>query len=421
MAGNHRRLVRMSSIVSTISETHLFNKVELIFLNTSDIYLGEILHQTYSKVASMPGQAKKTVREGDILLSEIRPANGRWAMVGKDAEDYVVSTKLMVLRPNLDRAHPDFVYIFLTSKETTRKLQHVAEYRSATFPQITFDQVAEIELNLPPMSEQKSIVGIIKSIDEKIKANSKHASILEEIAQTIFKSWFIDFDPVKAKVAGEKPVGMDEATAALFPDSMEDSEVGQIPTGWSVEDFGAVNNLLMGQSPPGDTYNSIGEGLPFYQGRTDFGLRFPKQRVFCTAGTRIAKAGEVLISVRAPVGDLNQAIEDCVIGRGVASSIHKSGSQAYSYALLCSLKPRLAYYNGEGTVFGAINRTDFNSLKVVEPPQQIVDSFETTAGPFNDEIRNLFIQTASLIELRDSLLPRLISSELRIPEELLVA
>ena len=128
-----------------------------------------------------------------------------------------------------------------------------------------------------------------------------------------------------------------------------------------------------------------------------------------------------MISVRAPVGDLNQAIEDCVIGRGVASAMHKSGSQAYSYALLCSLKPKLAYYNGEGTVFGAINRSDFNSLKIVEPPRQIVDSFEKVAGPFNDEIRNLFIQTESLIELRDSLLPRLISGELQIPEEMLVS
>jgi type I restriction enzyme S subunit len=188
-----------------------------------------------------------------------------------------------------------------------------------------------------------------------------------------------------------------------------------------VRDFGDVNNLLMGQSPPGDTFNTLGDGVPFYQGRTDFGTRFPKQRVFCTAGTRFAKTGEVLISVRAPVGDLNQAIENCVIGRGVASAIHNSGSQVYSYALLNSLKPKLAYYNGEGTVFGAINRSDFQSLKVVEPVHQVVDLFDRTTGAMNEEIRNLFLQTESLIQMRDSLLPRLISGELQIPEEMLGA
>jgi type I restriction enzyme S subunit len=129
----------------------------------------------------------------------------------------------------------------------------------------------------------------------------------------------------------------------------------------------------------------------------------------------------VLVSVRAPVGDLNQAIQECVIGRGVASVLHKSGSQAYSYALLSSLKPKLAYYNGEGTVFGAINRSDFNSLKVIEPSQKLIERFDSLAAPLNDEIRNLFVQTESLTQLRNSLLLRLISGELQIPEEMLVS
>jgi type I restriction enzyme S subunit len=222
-------------------------------------------------------------------------------------------------------------------------------------------------------------------------------------------------------MAGEKPVGMDAATAALFPDSMEDSELGLIPKGWEIEEFGAVNNLLMGQSPPGDTYNTEGEGVPFYQGRSDFGSRFPKRRVYCTAGSRTANAGEILISVRAPVGDLNQAIEECVIGRGVASALHKSSSQAYSYSLLTSLKPKLAYYNGEGTIFGAINSSDFSSMKVVEPNGEVLNAFDAISNPMNEEIRNIFLETKTLIQLRDSLLPRLISGELQIPEEMLAS
>jgi len=288
-------------------------------------------------------------------------------------------------------------------------------------PQITVTSLSQKGIRLPDVGTQKFISQVMKALQEKIQANNSISRTLEEIAQTIFKSWFIDFDPVKAKMAGEKPVGMNAATAALFPDSMEDSELGLIPKGWTVDEFGSVSNLLMGQSPPGDTYNEDGTGLPFYQGKTDFGARFPKRRIYCTVGKRLANVGEVLISVRAPVGDLNQAIEECVIGRGVASALHKSGSQSYSFSLLTSLQPKLAYYNGEGTVFGAINKFDFRSMKVVEPSESILTTFDQLTKPINEQIRRLFLQTELLIELRESLLPRLISGELQIPEEMLTS
>lgn len=353
----------------------------------------------------------KVARKDDILISVRAPVG----QVNIAPQDVAIGRGVMSVRPKQDS---DRYFVFYLLKWLEGRWDSLGSTGSV-FENLSVSALSSVEI--PKVEHRETIGRVLFQIDCKAQENSRISKTLEDIALTIFKSWFIDFDPVRAKMAGEKPVGMAGETAALFPDSMEESELGPIPRGWSVQEFGEVNHLLMGQSPPGDTYNSIGEGMPFYQGRTDFGARFPKQRVFCTAGTRFAKAGEVLISVRAPVGDLNQAIEDCVIGRGVASAMHKSGSQAYSYSLLCSLKPRLAYYNGEGTVFGAINRSDFNSLKVVEPPRQIVDLFETVAGPLNDEIRNLFIQTESLIELRDSLLPRLISGELQISEEMLVS
>jgi type I restriction enzyme S subunit len=143
--------------------------------------------------------------------------------------------------------------------------------------------------------------------------------------------------------------------------------------------------------------------------------------MYTTAGKRIANEGETLISVRAPVGDTNQATEECVIGRGVAAAIHKSGSQVFTYSLLTHLKPQLEYYNGEGTVFGAINRKDFETLSFVEPANAEVSAFEKLLGATNTQIRNLHDQTTSLTSLRDSLLPRLISGELEIPAELLEA
>jgi type I restriction enzyme S subunit len=310
---------------------------------------------------------------------------------------------------------PTFVYYVL------KTIDFKSFDAGGTVPTLNRNHLTQIEVPLLDLAHQEAISGVLQNLDAKIAANNAVSKTLEDIAQTIFKSWFIDFDPVKAKMAGEKPVGMDADTAELFPDSMEESEIGLIPKGWKVERFGEVNNLLMGQSPPGDTYNSEGEGLPFYQGRTDFGFRFPKQRIFCTQENRVALSGEILVSVRAPVGDVNQAIEKCIIGRGVASALHKSNSGAYTFSLLKSLYPRLAYYNGEGTVFGAINRNDFNNMLIVEPPASLVESFEASCGPMNAKIRSLFLFTEALIQLRDSLLPRLISGELQIPEKMLAS
>jgi len=377
------------------------------------------------KQYSGPYKPQHVARKGDLFISTTDiTQDGRVLAsafllpdLSEEFESIIFSGDIIKAVPRRDGLLPEFLYNVLRVKKYREKAAYAST--GTTVRRIPLEVIETLEVPVPSVSTQKAINQVLSGIDAKIRINFLISESLAEIAQTIFRSWFIDFDPVKAKMAGEKPVGMDDATAALFPDSMEDSELGPIPKGWPVRDFGDVNNLLMGQSPPGDTYNTLGDGMPFYQGRTDFGTRFPKQRVFCTAGARFAKTGEVLISVRAPVGDLNQAIEDCVIGRGVASAIHKSGSQVYSYALLSSLKPKLAFYNGEGTVFGAINRSDFQSLKVVEPTSQVVDLFNRTTGPMNEEIRNLFLQTESLIQVRDSLLPRLISGELQIPEEML--
>jgi type I restriction enzyme S subunit len=325
------------------------------------------------------------------------------------------------LELNKNLVAPEYFYYYM---QDLYKSGRVAAYdsQSTGISNFQFEVFLNNEyLEIGSIKEQEAAARSLMLLQRKLNLKVQLSKTLEDIAQTIFKSWFIDFDPVKAKMAGEKPIGMDAATAALFPDSMEDSELGFIPKGWKVEEFGSVSNLLMGQSPPGETYNEHGTGLPFYQGKTDFGARFPKRRVYCSAGKRVASVGEVLISVRAPVGDLNQAIEECVIGRGVASALHKSGSQSYSFSLLTSLQPKLAYYNSEGTVFGAINKFDFQSMKVVEPSKGVLTAFDQLTNPINEQIRSLFLQTELLIALRDSLLPRLISGELQIPEEMLAS
>ncbi len=174
--------------------------------------------------------------------------------------------------------------------------------------------------------------------------------------------------------------------------------------------------LTMGQSPPGHTYNSSGNGKPFYQGRTDFGFRFPIQRVFCTAPTRLAEAGDTLVSVRAPVGDVNMALEQCCLGRGVAGVRHPRDYCSFVFYVIQGLRIKFDMHNSEGTVFGSINKKDFSFLPVIKPLEDILMEFENIVSPLDRRIIENEKQIRTLTVLRDSLLPRLISGQLRLPE-----
>ena len=397
------------------------NLKEFSWINYTDISsVGTRTVEMPSKIEAgeAPSRARRSLKKGDTVISTVRPNRKSFFYFAGEWENAIASTGFAIVSP-MNLGDSEYLQAILTSDLAVRFYENICE--GAAYPAFNPSRLAELVVPWPSKQTRTELGNIVMNLQLKIELNNAQSKTLEDIAQTIFKSWFIDFDPVKAKMAGEKPVGMDAATAALFHDSMDESEIGLIPKDWRVKKFGEVNNLLMGQSPPGDTYNSDGEGLPFYQGRTDFGFRFPKQRIFCTQENRVALSGETLISVRAPVGDVNQAIEKCIIGRGVASALHKSNSGAYTFSLLKSLYPRLAYFNGEGTVFGAINRSDFNNMLIVEPPASLVESFEAICGPMNAKIRSLFLSSEALIQLRDSLLPRLISGELQIPEELLVS
>jgi type I restriction enzyme S subunit len=202
----------------------------------------------------------------------------------------------------------------------------------------------------------------------------------------------------------------------IFPNAAVETEVGDVPLGWQPSRLDDEFAVTMGQSPPGETYNEKGDGLPFYQGRTDFGFRFPKRRVYCTAPTRLAHPGDTLVSVRAPVGDVNMATEVCAIGRGVAAVRHRSGARSFTYLSMAALDHIFGLYEAEGTVFGAINKQAFHAITVVRPDERVVQEFERLVEPIEDRIIGSERQQATLVALRDALLPKLVSGELRVPD-----
>ena len=297
---------------------------------------------------------------------------------------------------------PRFAYYFL-------KHFDFRSYNSGSAqPSLNRNFIHPIPIDVPPVAEQHSIVHILGTLDDKIELNRRMNETLEAMARALFKSWFLDFDPVRAKMEG-RDTGLPQDIANLFPDRLVDSEMGEVPEGWEAKSLKDCMNLTMGQSPPGSTYNDHGDGLPFFQGRSEFGFRYPRKRRFCSAPTRVADPEDTLVTVRAPVGDINLAWERCCIGRGVAALRHKSGSSSFTYHSAWALRRELKEYEHTGTVFGAINKGQFEALRVTEPDPCVVEAFDAMAASLDARIRSNVAESDTLAALRDTLLPNLIS------------
>ena len=357
-------------------------------------------------------------QNGDTLMARITPCleNGKIARYHSQGtqSEACGSTEFIVIRGCPKVTDNDFAY-YLTRWEEVRNYAIGQMTGTSGRQRVPTQSLDHLMISIPSLSEQRAIAYILGTLDDKIELNRRMNETLEEMARALFKSWFVDFDPVRAKMEGRDP-GLPKHLADLFPDCLVDSELGPIPEGWEVKALGDCFNLTMGQSPPGSTYNEHAEGMPFFQGRTDFGFRYPEKRRYCTAPTRVAEPDDTLISVRAPVGDINMAWEQCCIGRGVAALRHKSGSSSYTYHFAWAIQRELQQYEHMGTVFGAINKTQFESLKTIEPMPEVVRDFGSIVLSWDKYIRSNTAESRTLAAVRDALLPKLMSGELRIGE-----
>ena len=397
-------------------------KVETFVPYGVPIISGRHLHS--SRVDDSPGfnfitnehakrLANANVQRGDIVLTH-RGNLGQVAYIPVTSKfpRYVISQSQFYLRCNRSKAIPEFVAMYFKSPEGRHQL--LANSSQVGVPSIAkpVTYLRTVEIPLPPLPEQHAIAHILGTLDDKIETNRRINEILEEIARALFKSWFVDFDPVRAKAKGFD-TGLPKDIADLFPERFAASEWGEIPEGWDIQNFSKTFTLKMGQSPPGSTYNERAEGLPFFQGRADFDFRFPLNRKFCTAPKRIASPGDTLVSVRAPVGDINMAWEECCIGRGVAALRHKSGSASFTYYSAWANQEQFRQYEHTGTVFGSINKEQFEALQVLEPTKKIITAFDSQVNVLDARIKSGTSEIRLLTSLRDALLPKLISGEIQ--------
>lgn len=416
---------QLGEIAGNVSRPFKFEgKDEVIFINTGDVLEGKFLHADYSPVKGLPGQAKKAIKKGDILYSEIRPGNKRYVFVDFDADDYVVSTKFMVVRPTAE-VSSEFLYMLLTSKACEEEFKIIADSRSGTFPQITFDSVSYYPIRYPDETEQDSLVEISSSLLDKIELNRQTNQTLEQIAQAIFKSWFVDFEPTRAKIAAIQN-GQDseraamavisgktieeltqltpeqqqslKTTAALFPDTLVDSELGEIPDGWGIQRIEDIIELAYGKALK--KTDRVEGAFPVYGSGGLTG----------THNESLVDGPGVIVGRKGTVGAIYWEDQSFFPIDTVFYVKCKEGmTLVYSYYLLQTLG--LEDMNTDAAVPG-LNRNNAYRLEIPKVPDVLVNTYSTFANALRQKMSIGQKEEKTLIELRNSLLPKLLSGEL---------
>jgi len=346
------------------------------------------------------GNTLSRYRKENILVGNIRPYLKKIWFANRDGG---AAADVLIFKVKPEHC-PEFVYYSMFRDDF---FAHMMRGKKGTkMPRGDKNQILNFIVPEIEPAYQKHIAAVLSALDAKIKLNNRMNNELEAIAKTIYDYWFVQFDfPDKNgrpyKSSGGKMVWNEELKR-------------EIPDGWKAGKLNDISNITMGQSPPGESYNEEGEGIIFFQGCTDFGNRFPNTRLYTTNPTRFAKEGDILLSVRAPVGTLNIAKENCCIGRGLASLNSKDNCITYLFGVMANLKQIFDRRNVDGTTFGSITKDDLFSLKVIRPDKNILGQYQKIIYPSFVKQNKNELENNRLSELRDWLLPMLMNGQVKV-------
>ncbi len=356
------------------------------FIQTADIMAATPYITSYSQTYSERGFRQSKMWPANTLCMTIAGAN---------------TAKVAILK--IQACFPDSVVGFIPDKSKAdlhfvlyslglMKGQFLAVSRGATQDNLGLGKLLSFPLLAPEVRQQRKIAAILSAYDELIKNNQRRIALLEKLGEEIYREWFVRF---------------------RFPDYEKAKFIKGFPATWKVKRFGDIANFTMGQSPPSESYNESGEGLPFHQGVGTYGHRFPRRITYCNANGRKARKGDILFSVRAPVGRLNIADCDMIIGRGLAAIRHKQGHNSY---LLYLLKVVFANEDiiGNGSIFNSVGKDELTRFPVLQPDDELIAEFQSLAANIDHQIEILSRAMENLTRTRDVLLPRLISGKLSV-------
>ncbi|MGI8809093.1 MAG: restriction endonuclease subunit S [Acidimicrobiales bacterium] len=329
---------------------------------------------------------------GDIVLSR-RGDVGRTAWVSSEDLPVLCGTGSMRIKLGDGPVDRNYFRYFMRSRSAIDYLEGQAV--GATMPNLNASIVAGLPLTILPRAQQERAAYILGCLDDLIENNRRRIDLLERMAQAIYREWLVRF-----RCAGHEDV------------ALVDCPLGPIPKGWTVRPLVEVASLIMGQSPRSEHYNSAGVGKPFHQGVADFGRHFPIHRMYCSVDGRSASEGDVLLSVRAPVGRVNLAFDDITIGRGLAAVRSLTGRQAVLYRAMKDVVFAVEDAMGGGTIFKAIGKKELEQVPVLVAPDEIESVAEGLLAENLAMLRSLTFQSRTLGAIRDLLLPKLVTGQI---------
>lgn len=320
-----------------------------------------------------------SLKEGYVAFtkdSETRDDIGIPAYIADDLDNTVLGYHCALVKPNADILSGKYLNTFLHS-DYIKKYFELNATGSGMRYTLSTETLNNIPILVPSLEMQEYIGNIFSNIDRKICLNRQINDNLEAMAKLLYDYWFVQFDFPNEEGKPYKSSG----GTMVWNEKLK----RMIPQGWNNGILSDVANITMGQSPDGSSYNELGEGSIFYQGSTDFGLRFPSIRQYTTSPNRCANKGDILMSVRAPVGALNIANNDCCIGRGLSALSSKIGSITHLYYLMNDFRLKFKGMNSAGTTFGSITKDELFNLPVVIPTKSVISEFEKVCEPIFDK------------------------------------
>ena len=358
--------------------------------------------------------SKFQLKKGQVALtkdSETRDDIGISTYIADDFDDVILGYHCALITPNKDILDGSYLNALLHTEYAKKYFAFNASGSGQRYA-LSVEALNSFPVPKVLLREQQRIGEIFSALDKKIELNRRINQNLEAMAKQLYDYWFVQFDfpnedgkPYKS--SGGKMVWNEKLKR-------------EIPQGWDNGMLIDIANITMGQSPDGSSYNEVGEGMLFYQGSTDFGMRFPSIRQYTTAPSRFAKKGDILMSVRAPVGSINIANNDCCIGRGLSAINSKLGSMTHLYYILNDLRIAFEQRNAAGTTFGSITKEDLYSLPIIIPSHEVIRAFDKICSPMFDRQMILGEEIDILTKQRNELLPLLMNGQISVNSDLAI-
>lgn len=334
---------------------------------------------------------KSGLMDGDLLFgrrSLVEEGAGKCSMVYKPAGPLTFESSIIRVRLNRAIADPEFFFNYFRSPIGRSRIRAIVG--GAAVKGIRGSDLKLIKVHVPPIDEQIAIRQVVALYDDLITTNQRRIALLEDAARRLYREWFVHL-----RFPGHESVPVKDG----------------VPEGWAKLPLGDVAEITMGQSPESKYYNADGDGLPFHQGVSDFGHRFVKHETYTKQATRIAEAGDILCSVRAPVGRLNFTRDKIAIGRGLSAMRSRTGHQSLLFYQLDALFVEEDMIGG-GAIFASVGKKELFGQLILQPSTSIATTFNRLVSDLDLQIENLDSQNQELAKARDLLLPKLMSGQL---------